>query len=38
MHRGRIVEDGSVEQVLLDPQHDYTRSMSKLSELGLNRD
>lgn len=27
MHRGRIVEDGPVEQVLLDPQHDYTRTL-----------
>jgi peptide/nickel transport system ATP-binding protein len=38
MHRGRIVEDGPVEQVLLDPQHDDTRSLSKVPELGLNRD
>jgi len=38
MHRGRIVEDGPVEQVLLAPQHDYTRSLSKVSELGLYRD
>ena len=36
MHRGRIVESGPVEQVLLDPQHDYTRSLLKVvpSELG----
>lgn len=27
MHQGRIVENGPVEQVLLDPQHDYTRSL-----------
>ena len=27
MHRGRIVEEGTAEQVLLDPQHDYTRSL-----------
>jgi peptide/nickel transport system ATP-binding protein len=38
MHRGRIVEDGPVEQVLLDPQHDYTRSLLKVvpSMLGTN--
>ncbi|GAA1426884.1 ABC transporter ATP-binding protein [Microlunatus lacustris] len=36
MHRGRIVESGPVEQVLLDPQHDYTRSLLAVvpSELG----
>jgi peptide/nickel transport system ATP-binding protein len=38
MHRGRIVEDGPVEQVLLDPQHDYSRSLLKVSALGLYRD
>jgi peptide/nickel transport system ATP-binding protein len=27
MHHGRIVEDGTVEQVLLDPQDDYTKSL-----------
>ncbi len=27
MHQGKIVESGPVEQVLLDPQHDYTRSL-----------
>lgn len=27
MHQGRIVEQGPVEQVLLDPQHDYTRTL-----------
>lgn len=27
MHQGRIVENGPVEQVLLDPQHDYTKSL-----------
>ncbi len=27
MHHGRIVEDGSVEQVLLDPQDDYTKTL-----------
>jgi peptide/nickel transport system ATP-binding protein len=38
MHRGRIVEDGPVEQVLLDPQHDYTRSLLQVvpSMLGKN--
>ncbi len=36
MHQGRIVEDGPVEQVLLDPQHDYTRSLLEVvpSRLG----
>ncbi|CAA9290679.1 MAG: Beta-lactamase related protein [uncultured Friedmanniella sp.] len=36
MHRGRVVESGRVEQVLLDPQHDYTRSLLAVvpSELG----
>jgi peptide/nickel transport system ATP-binding protein len=38
MHRGRIVEDGAVEQVLLDPQHGYTHSLLKVSELGLYHD
>jgi len=27
MHRGRIVEDGPVEQVLLDPQDAYTKTL-----------
>lgn len=27
MHRGRIVESGPVEQVLLDPHDDYTRTL-----------
>lgn len=27
MYRGEIVEVGSVEQVLLDPQHDYTKTL-----------
>ncbi|GAA4861615.1 nickel ABC transporter ATP-binding protein NikE [Saccharopolyspora rosea] len=27
MYRGEIVELGDVEQVLLDPQHDYTRTL-----------
>ncbi len=36
MHQGRIVEDGPVEEVLLDPQHDYTRSLLEVvpSRLG----
>lgn len=36
MHQGRIVENGPVEQVLLDPQHDYTRSLLQVvpSKLG----
>ncbi|MET0695597.1 MAG: ABC transporter ATP-binding protein, partial [Propionibacteriaceae bacterium] len=36
MHRGRIVESGPVEQVLLDPQDDYTKSLLKVvpSQLG----
>ncbi len=36
MHRGKIVEDGRVEDVLLDPQHDYTRTLLSVvpSELG----
>jgi peptide/nickel transport system ATP-binding protein len=27
MHHGRIVENGTVEQVLLDPQDDYTKTV-----------
>ncbi|MGW4056851.1 nickel ABC transporter ATP-binding protein NikE [Amycolatopsis sp. NPDC004747] len=27
MYRGELVETGTVEQVLLDPQHDYTKSL-----------
>jgi ABC-type dipeptide/oligopeptide/nickel transport system ATPase component len=38
MHRARIVEDGPVEQILLDPRHDDTRLLLKVSELGLHRD
>jgi peptide/nickel transport system ATP-binding protein len=36
MHRGQIVESGPVEQVLLDPQHDYTRTLLSVvpSKLG----
>ena len=37
MHQGRIVESGTVEQVLLDPQDEYTKTLlsvvpSKLRE------
>ena len=36
MHRGRLVESGPVERVLLDPQCDYTRGLLAAvpSELG----
>ncbi len=36
MHQGRIVENGPVEHVLLDPQHDYTKSLLQVvpSKLG----
>ncbi|PRX44970.1 peptide/nickel transport system ATP-binding protein [Prauserella shujinwangii] len=27
MYRGRLVEEGAVEKVLLDPQHEYTREL-----------
>ena len=27
LHRGRIVEQGSVEEVLSNPQHSYTREL-----------
>lgn len=27
MHQGRIVEQGGVEQVLMSPQHDYTKTL-----------
>ncbi|MEU6860714.1 dipeptide/oligopeptide/nickel ABC transporter ATP-binding protein [Glycomyces sp. NPDC046736] len=27
MHRGRIVESGAAEQVVAEPEHDYTRSL-----------
>ncbi|WP_410615199.1 dipeptide ABC transporter ATP-binding protein [Amycolatopsis sp. lyj-109] len=27
MYRGKLVETGTVEQVLLDPQHEYTKSL-----------
>jgi len=27
MYRGELVEVGGVEQVLLDPQHDYTKQL-----------
>jgi peptide/nickel transport system ATP-binding protein len=37
MHRGSIVENGPVEQVLLEPQHEYTKSLLQVvpSKLGL---
>jgi peptide/nickel transport system ATP-binding protein len=35
MHRGRFVEDGDVEQVVDDPQHEYTRALlAAIPELG----
>jgi peptide/nickel transport system ATP-binding protein len=35
MHRGRFVEDGDVEQVVDNPQHDYTRNLlAAIPELG----
>jgi peptide/nickel transport system ATP-binding protein len=35
MHRGRFVEDGDVEQVVDDPQHEYTRNLlAAIPELG----
>ena len=27
MHRGRVVEQGAAEQILLDPQEEYTREL-----------
>jgi len=27
MYRGKLVETGTVEQVLLDPRHEYTKSL-----------
>lgn len=27
MYRGELVETGTVEQVLLDPRHEYTKSL-----------
>jgi peptide/nickel transport system ATP-binding protein len=27
MHRGRIVEDGAVRQILRAPRHEYTRAL-----------
>lgn len=35
MHRGSIVEDGPVERVLLDPQHDYTKTLLSVVPSGL---
>ena len=37
MHRGQVVEDGPVEQVLLDPQHAYTRSLLAVVPSALGR-
>ncbi|MFI6102174.1 ABC transporter ATP-binding protein [Lentzea sp. NPDC051213] len=35
MHQGKIVEQGSVDQVLLNPSHDYTRALLRaVPELG----
>jgi peptide/nickel transport system ATP-binding protein len=35
MHRGRFVEDGDVEQVVDNPQHEYTRNLlAAIPELG----
>ncbi|MFC7625951.1 nickel ABC transporter ATP-binding protein NikE [Microlunatus sp. GCM10028923] len=36
MHQGKIVESGPVEQVLLEPAHDYTKTLLKVvpSKLG----
>ncbi|WP_052462280.1 ABC transporter ATP-binding protein [Nigerium massiliense] len=38
MHQGRIVESGPVEQVLLDPQHDYTKTLLRVVPAGVTRD
>lgn len=35
MKDGKVVEDGPVEQVLLDPQHDYTKTLLKVVPSGL---
>ena len=35
MRNGQIVEDGPVEQVLLDPQHDYTKTLLAAAPRGL---
>jgi len=35
MHCGSIVEDGPVERVLLDPQHDYTKTLLSVVPSGL---
>ncbi len=33
MHDGRVVEDGDMRQVLLSPQHDYTKRLIAASDL-----
>jgi len=33
MHDGRVVEDGDMRQVLLSPQHDYTKRLITASDL-----
>ena len=38
MHQGRIVESGTVEQVLLDPQDAYTKSLLAVVPSALGRD
>lgn len=37
MHSGRIVEQGPVEQVLLDPQDDYTKKLLSAVPSGVVR-
>ena len=40
MHQGRIVEEGTVEEVLLNPQHDYTKKLLSVvpSAIGASHD
>jgi len=38
MYRGELVETGTVEQVLLDPQHEYTKSLLAALPGGTYRD
>jgi ABC-type oligopeptide transport system ATPase subunit len=38
MHQGRIVESGPTEQVLLAPEHDYTKLLLSALPAGLVRD